>query len=529
MIRIHNFRPILPGKCRIDSNPDIPKRSDIYTGVQMKRLIGIFLMATLLLSCGKKKEEIEKSVGMNEEATTSAVLPPAGWNKSLAVEIPEGLSSVERALFQEFSNHLSADLAKLRSLRVSIWPSGAGGKGLRADAVLESNIEYAGSVVRWTFSLKKIDANTELWTQSAETRAEQVYKLSKEAALQTASTLGIDANKITNLVVPSPGSEIFKQYLEGRACFLEGSKEKMDCAVQRFKEALRTDSTFIPAWLGLGESYLSLIRNRWNANRVWIQLAQDAAFRAVRLDSTRADARFLLAQVYNQWGDIRAAEKETRKALEIDPNLAEAWRLLADFAVRIRNQYDTGLDAYGRALDLLPASTDAALGKSMLLMGLGRYSEAKRTLDQVLQFNPDAVYLHSFIGLADFYLGDRSTAYVEIQKGLESETYRPFSHAVSAMIEAASGRGDAALSEVTLQVEPFTSNNASLCVTVAAVYALLGRNGLSIQWLEKAVSFGYKDTIWLSNDSNFAELRKDPRFIDLVDRLKKETGNNPTE
>jgi hypothetical protein len=90
------------------------------------------------------------------------------------------------------------------------------------------------------------------------------------------------------------------------------------------------------------------------------------------------------------------------------------------------------------------------------------------------------------------------------------------------MIQASTGKPDAALGEVTLQVEPYAGNDASLCTAVAAVYSLLGRNGLSMQWLEKAVSLGYRDFIWLSNDPNFNGIRKDPRFATLMEKLKRE-------
>jgi len=140
---------------------------------------------------------------------------------------------------------------------------------------------------------------------------------------------------------------------------------------------------------------------------------------------------------------------------------------------------------------------------------------------QILIFvNPEEPSLHSFLALSYFYQKKLKPASGEIEKGLQTQTAGPFPHAVLAMIQAASGRPDSALSEVTLRVEPYTEGDASLCSAAAAVYSLLGRNGLAIQWLEKAVSLGYEDFVWLSNDPNFDRMRNDPRFIGVLERVK---------
>ena len=85
---------------------------------------------------------------------------------------------------------------------------------------------------------------------------------------------------------------------------------------------------------------------------------------------------------------------------------------------------------------------------------------------------------------------------------------------------------DQALGEVELEVKPHVGNNGSLATAVAAVYTLMERNGLALEWLEKAVSWGYAEYSWLANDPNFKTLHQDERFIRFMETLKKAWDEN---
>jgi adenylate cyclase len=497
---------------------------------RFRRIVVFTCMALSLMSCRKKSGLEVKRLAQREAAGSAAVLPETDWNRTIAIFEPHGQSPVEKALFGEFIRDFTARLSAARIVRVALWPSHESLKDttLTADAILDCGVRILDSGnAKWFFSLKRPGGGSgALWESSPETRSTAVYALSRSAAAQSALALGIDTTAVVGKDAPSLTAPLFGRYLEGRVCLGENAKEKLDCAVKGFKEVLKADSAFIRAWEGLADSYLANYRNRWNVNRVWVQLAQDAAFRALRIDSTAGNVRFLLARVHVQWGDLKTAEKETRRALELDPNLPGAWSLLGDLAVQSKGQYDIGLESYGRALSLSPGSAEAAEGESLVQMGLGRYDGAARTIETALRIHPDEARLHSVLALTLHYQRKAAAAYAEIRKGLDSNEVRPFSSAVFAMILASMGNLDGALEEVTLRVEPYSGGNAPLCTSVAAVYSLLKRNGLAVQWLEKAVSLGYRDFIWLSNDPNFDRMRQDPRFAELMKQIKTEWRNN---
>jgi hypothetical protein len=109
----------------------------------------------------------------------------------------------------------------------------------------------------------------------------------------------------------------------------------------------------------------------------------------------------------------------------------------------------------------------------------------------------------------------------EIRKGLVSPEYGSFSHAVLAMVFAKQGRLDDSLGEVELEVKPYVGNDPSLATAVAAIYTLLNRKGEAIQWMEKALEWGYLEYIWVDTDPNFGGLRNDERFIRILETMRR--------
>jgi tetratricopeptide (TPR) repeat protein len=494
----------------------------------MRRLGILMLIAFLLFSCAKKKGETEKVLSQEEAGRTAALAFPV-WRTTLAVLFPDDFSPGESILFQEYSDDLTSRLSRAGGVRILLWPADAffRDSGPGADYLLIGDVKLHGSSADWTFALQKAAADSMVWNFKKTAPASGVYAVSRETAVRFAQTVGLDTVRIGGERTAPIPTDLYDAYLAGLSCLREMKKEKMDCAVRSFKQVLKADSTFLPAWLRLADCYLSIFQNRWDTNRVWIQLAQDAAFRAARLDSVGGDARFLLGRVYVQWGDLRAAEREFRAALRLNPNLPDAWTWMGDLVSSTGGPYELGLETYGRALELSPYTPKAAVGKAVFLMGLRRYAEAERTLENALHFNSADPLLHTMLSLSMYYQKNMKSALDEIEKGMRIETGRPISHAVLAMIQASSGEPDKALGEVTLQVEPYAGSNASLCTAIAAVYSLLGRKGLSIQWLERAVSLGYMDFVWLSNDPNFDGVRKDPRFAALMEKIKRERTRGP--
>ncbi|MDM7925809.1 MAG: tetratricopeptide repeat protein [bacterium] len=479
---------------------------------------GLILLAA---ACGPKKEPAEGFRTATEESPAAAVSVPAPrWTKTIALNRQETGSDAERALFDEFGSSV-AD--RLRGFRVPRWSRGmrAGAADVKADLLLDCGVRISGDTAIWNLNLVDPASRRSVWNESLRIPVEEFERAAGTAAERAAALAG-DSGDVPDREAVSGFTDksLFLVYLRARTAGASGTRQGIDSAVRDYKAVLRQDSTFSPAWRGLGRAYLDITRFGLDRNRVWPELAKDAALRALRIDSTDGRARTLLCRIEAERGDFRAAVREAKRAVADKPNDSEAWILLGQVEGQGLAVYSPAIDAFRRGLELDPGSVEAASGLAVLLTGSGRAKEATDVLKRGLVLAPESPMLRTVFSLTRLYAGELDEARAEIGKALSSAGEDPFVRVIHAMLLARSGEKDAALGEVTLRVEPYAGNMASLHVSIAAVYALLGRNGTAVESLEKALSFGYIDYPWLSFDPHFDGLRGDSRFIDCMKRLK---------
>jgi Flp pilus assembly protein TadD len=474
-----------------------------------------------LAACGQKKEPAEGFRTATEESPAAAAFVPAPrWTKTVALICREAGSETEQALFDEFGQSV-AD--RLEGFRVPRWTRDmpAGATEVRADLLLDGGVRISGDTAVWNLSLVDPASMHARWNETYRLPVGEFERVAEAAAFRAVVLAGAGKDaRGPETISHFPGKSLFDIYLRARTAGAAGSRMGIDSAVRDYKTVLKQDSTFAPAWRGLGQAYLDVVRMGLDRNRVWPELAKDAALRALAIDSTDGRARTLLGRIEAERGYFRTAVLEARRASVDRPNNSEAWILLGQAEGQGLARYDPAMDAFMHGLELDPASVEAASGLAVLLAGSGRTKEAAAVLERGLLISPESSMLRTVLALVRFYAGELAEARAEIENALSSAGADPFVHAVNAMVLAASGDKDAALGEVTLRVAPHAGNIASLHVSVAAVYALLGRNGSAVESLEKALNFGYIDYPWLSGDPNFDGLRDDGRFKACMKRLK---------
>jgi tetratricopeptide (TPR) repeat protein len=475
---------------------------------------------TALVSCQKQKGRQEQESVRREEAGPSVAVSTRRAAFTVAVLGPEAGPSAAWTLFGIFGRDMAGRLSRCGEVTVPVWPRQAfeSDAGRSANARLIVSPEPRGTEMSWTIDLDT--GGGKVVRLCGETAAmEDVYSISRETAVRAAGLLNLDS-AAAGFPAPQPSGSVFRAYMEGMSRLDESGGRDLDRSVAVFKAAVREDSTFAAAWKGLSAAYLAVIRSQSHANRAFTALAQDAALRAVRLDSTDGEARFLLGEALFEWGDRRSGERECSAAVRRSPNLAEAWARIGSLAAAAGDGYTTGLDAFSLALELSPFPPGAAAGKANLLMGLGRYAEAGTLLESSIGRSPGSAALHSLLALSMYYQKRLPAASEEASRASALDPPAAFPHAVLAMIDAVSGKSDEALSELVNRVEPAAGRDAGLAAATAAVYSLLGRNGVALEWFDKSLDLGYADFQWISNDPNFDGLRNDPRFAERLERLK---------
>lgn len=480
----------------------------------MKARFRIVALLVLLAIAGCAKKEAEEGMAIPvEESSAHVDIPPVHWKVALAFHPVRVMTGDEKSLAVAavLQENLASRLSRVPTLKVLMHDAEYGAPEYALDIGLDSFPD--GMAV--SMALESASGNPIL-SQVFEKEPEAVFSVSGEAASMIASALKTalpeEARKIPEWGMPS-----IRSYLSARALLERDDRESVNQSVQAFKALIRSDSTYTPAYLGLADAYLSIARERWDANPVWLSLSQDACLKALSLDPRLEGAHLRLGRTYLQWGDFKKAEHSFRHALLLNPNLPEAWTGLA----RVFSQYGLytpSLEVFDRIQALGPPEPDLLLSRAMILIGMKRYKEAEQSLlsaESHFSGRPD---LAAALALSLYYQGQLEKAQRTLRAGHEDA----LTHAVLAMILIRQNKTEEAYAELELYVKPNAGSNSGLASAVSALYSLLGQNGQALEWLEKAVAWGYREYPWLINDPNFSGLRNDARSESILARLKAE-------
>lgn len=478
------------------------------------------------IGCQHREKEDPEPYGFIQYETHEGTvqIPGVNWHHTLAIQplLDRSRSSAPYPLSKLITEHLVAGLAQLEEVQV-IPPAGpdtAAAFMPDTDYILRGMVQEEQGRVMVTLRLVDTAGDTNLWSGSYIENTASLFTLADKAADGIRHALDPSMTWDTTATAQSsPGEYAVTAYLTGKDYLEKRTYQDADRAIRFFKQALNQDSTFVPAWTGLADAYLMIFSNGWSRRIIWINLAIQACSKALTLDPDLADAYVRLGTGRVLLGDWHDAETAFRQALLYGASQPEAWTGLAGVWAHF-GLYAPALKAYGRAYALNPSDSSIAVSMAMLQMGEGRFAEAEKTLAQALQIRPDASYLKGFLALACYFQNHIAEAGEYIESALTTQIHNPLFHAVKAMILISKKQPDNALAELELEVKPYAGNDPALATAIAAVYCRIGRNGLAIEWLRKAVGWGYLEYPWLMNDPNFRNLHDDPRFQTLTADLK---------
>ena len=365
------------------------------------------------------------------------------------------------------------------------------GRQLKVGTILEGGVRKQQDSLRITVELVDVASGYHLWSEAYDRTMGDVFAIQEEIARSVAQALAVTLTPTESAAlarVPTRDPQAHDLYLRGRAYYFRYGPQDMDYAIQLFLEATARDQTFAPAWAGLADcwSYLYLYSER---NDLLREQAEWASQKALEIDPDSAQACASLALARSLRGD-EGAEAAFERAVQLDPNLFEAWYFRARHAFA-RGEREKALRYYREAIRVHPEDYQSPLLMAQTLDDLGQQQQALEAR-------------RSGIALAEDHL-------------------RIYPDDVRAVYCAANGM--AALGETSrarelcaraLAIRP---SDGMVLYNVGCVYSLLGCREEALAALEKAVECGLRETGWYEHDSNLDPLRSDPRFQQLLARL----------
>jgi DNA-binding winged helix-turn-helix (wHTH) protein/Tfp pilus assembly protein PilF len=310
-------------------------------------------------------------------------------------------------------------------------------------------------------------------------------------------------------------------YLKGRFYWNKRTPESLNQALDAFTQAIAHDPNYSDAYVGLADCY-NLLRefSAMPGNEAYFK-AFAAAKKAVELDQQSSEAHASLAFVtfFGMW-DAADAEKEFRRAIELDANNVKAHHWYATF-LHALGRHDEALTEIDLARNLAPDSSSILADQARLLWSAaGHHEQALQMLKQIEAAEPDFISPHVYLRLAYFETGDYPNYIVELKK----DALLTHDAAQSSVAEAAANGfakgGERGLFEAQLAEQRKLYERAKLSpYLVAQTEARLGNKREAIRYLTICIQSHDEWVLNLRHDQEFVSLHGEPAFQQLLAKI----------
>ncbi len=387
--------------------------------------------------------------------------------------------------------------------------------------VLEGSVFRAGNRARITAQLIQCSDQTHIWADSSERDLVNIVPLQAEVAQAIAENikLVLRPGERTRLRIRSPANpEAYQAYLKGRYFWGKFTPDSIRTAINLFQAAIKLDDSYAQPYAALAECYdTSALLGESPPDQAYSK-AKAAAKSAEALDDTLAETHQALAVVatWYDW-DWATAEREYQRAINLDPNYAEAHMGYMYLLMVLRRPHEAS-NELRTARDLDPISELTRIGLVENSYLSRRYDDAIAEAEQWQDIYPEEWSLYSY--LADAYMekGMDSLAveeYLKAQKLVGAGETR-----IVALRDAYSSSGLTGFWRKRLALDSMPSSQGYIrAYDVAYDYAALGDRDHCLEWLNRALLQRDGVLIELSLQPRFDLLRSDRRFQDLLRRI----------
>ncbi len=392
---------------------------------------------------------------------------------------------------------------------------------LKVDGLITGSVLRSGNQVRVSAQLVDPSTETQLWARAYERDLRDILSLQNDIVSAITREVKVrltdqDETRLARTRQVNP--EAYDAYLKGMYQWYRFDQEGLSQALQYFNLALEKDPEYAPAYIGIASVWGGRKQQGFAPDREATPKEKAAALKALELDSTLAEVHNMLAGL-NTWTDWDwlGAEREFRRAIELNPNYPHPRVYYSHFLNYMKRPKEAQAQAErGVALD--PLNTLFQGIYAMYLMQARRYDDAIATLKKVLASSPNDPIALATLRSAYHMKGMYEEALVIWKSSFEAKGDRESVEALAAGYKEGGYRG--ALRRVA---ETLAARSQKTFVTpwqVATLYTRAGMNKEALDWLEKALEARDQNMPYICVDPIFDGLRKEPRFQDMLRKMK---------
>ena len=424
-------------------------------------------------------------------------------------------------------------LVQLQALRVAprtnalrykgsaVTPKDAG-RELDVAAVVTGSVTQQDGRLRIQVDLVDVARDSQIWGAVYQGDASELVHLQTRIQQDIPHALRIPLSDQESRRIarqPTANADAYRAYLQGRYEWSQRSEAGLKRGIERFQQAVVIDPQFAAAYSGLADSYSTLGYLSYLSPAETFPEARRHATKALELDASLAEAHASLGfvKLYFDW-DWSGAETEFQRAIALSPHLASSHQWYSIFlltAGRPKQALREILLAQER--DPLSLSINTDLGFHYYYTG--RYADAAKQLKLVLEMAPGFPPAHLWLGRTYEELGQFDDAAAAFRGVDERIRDWPVSIAARGHVAGLSGH-QAQAAEALGELERLSARRFVTSYGIALVHAGLGQNDAAFAALNNAFDERSNWLVWLRLDPRWNGLRSDPRFTQLVSRMR---------
>ena len=423
---------------------------------------------------------------------------------SVAVLYFENLSSAkeDEYLRDGMTEDIITELANIKNLKVFPRPAllpyrdkpvtaPQVGRELNASYVLGGSLRRSGNRLRITAQLVETRTGHALWAQRFDREMDDVFEVQDEIARSIAQAFRINLSPQEEKKIaskPTQNSVAYDYYLRGRSY---ARRESLEFALQMYEQAIKLDPNFALAHAGV--AYIcGIIHEIREHHPKWVERGEAACNKALELDPNLAEALVARARISYSQHKHKEAIEFAERAIALKPDCEGVYNVLgrAYFASGRFHEAavltEKAIEANGDDYNVYVPFTNA-------LERLGRFTELKRyrelemeILERQLEIVPEDVRARSLLA-ADY---------------------------------ANMGRPDDAVRHLEMAVA-LRPNDSNVLYNASCTYGVLGKKAEAFDLLRRSLAAGYSNVDWPRQDPDLNILHEDPDFLKLFPSAKK--------
>jgi TolB-like protein/DNA-binding winged helix-turn-helix (wHTH) protein/Tfp pilus assembly protein PilF len=401
------------------------------------------------------------------------------------------------------------------------------GKDLGVQYVIEGSVRRDSERVRITAQLIQVKDQSHLWAREYDRELGHLLELQEEIAREVANQIEFSLSgrrpieAARESIAPAPGAksyEAYDLYLKGRYFWNKRTTEGFQAAADYFQQAIDKNPNYGRAYAGLADTFSLMSAWYVGPQNELMPKARTAALRALELDESLAEAHASLALIKENYDyDWPEAEKEFRRAIQLNPQYATAHQWYAEF-LGWQGRFEEALAESEQARQLDPLSLIIALDHARILYNSHQYENAVKQYRSVLDFDPNFYNAEAAMIPCYLQLGKYDQAIDGINRWVGRSEDGAWLWAWQAAVYGRSGHAEQARRALA-KLEQLPDSRAYRSAALLIAYSGMGQRDRVIELLQKAYSEHSNAVVLIKVDPMYDPFRGDPRFQDLLRRL----------